>query len=134
MGLTRILPVELTDVEVQQKATNLAEKVEEIATTKALAKNAAANFKDRLDDLAADASRLSREIRSRTEDRAVDCEESPDYRRGMMDIVRCDTGAVVDSRQLTYEERQQELPTVAPRAKGGMRGSTGDAPAPKQAG
>jgi hypothetical protein len=111
--ITRTLPVKLTEAEIQQKANALAEKVDEQAVVKTLAKGAAADYKKRLEDLTADASALSRQIRSRSEDRPVECIESPDYHRGMMDISRIDTGEVVDSRQLSYEERQQELPRVA---------------------
>lgn len=57
--------------------------------------------------------------------RDVPVREEPDYPRNEMKIIRTDTDAVIQTRQLADEERQDGLPGVAPSSS-----SSQEAPAP----
>jgi len=57
----------------------------------------------------ADCRALAQKVTTRRELRDIDYEWSPDD-GGKMILTRTDTGEIIDSRQMTEEERQQALP------------------------
>ena len=66
--------------------------------------------KTRQDSLEAEVLRLHYALESGTESRPVRCEEIVNEAADRVDIVRTDTGDVVDHRPITMKERQHEMP------------------------
>ena len=91
------------------KAERLANIHPEKLALQEEAKSSAARFKGRLEELEAEGAQLSQAIRSRMENRLVECVESPSPSRGVVDLVRKDTGEVIDTRPMTLDERQDTL-------------------------
>lgn len=81
----------------------------ELAVAKVTAKAAKEPITARIGELKA-------QVTTKKEHRLVDCEESKDFKRNMVEVVRIDTGEVVDSRPMTPDERQEELDVDPPPA------------------
>lgn len=107
--VTRVLPVELNDKEIQERGEKLAEIEQQLQGTREDAAADAARFRERKKSLNEQIAKLATQINDGKESRQVECELRPDYRRNLMEIVRTDLDEVVDSRALTAEERQLEL-------------------------
>lgn len=107
---TKSLPVKLTPEELAVRADELAVKVRELEEHETAKKEAARQMKDEQDRIEFAVSRLARIVRERSEDRDVDCEWQRNDARRTMDLVREDTGAVVEYRQMTTQELNLPLP------------------------
>lgn len=106
---TRMLPVCLNEVELLTKAALLSAKVQELATEEDDQKDAKAAMKKRLDDLNRDITDIAKIVREKAEPRPVEVHESKNYARRIVEVVRVDTGEVVDSRPMTEQERNVDL-------------------------
>lgn len=122
---SRQLFVPLGDVEVRLKGEELAK----LQLKKALLK---AELKAEQADVRADVKRiddqiheLSRNVSSKTELRAVECDIRRNEEARLIETIRLDSGEQVDSRPMTPAERQTKLFDVktkaaeAAKAKGG---------------
>jgi hypothetical protein len=69
-----------------------------------------AEFNADLKALRQQRSELITTIKTKKEKRKIECFRDPDFRRNTMFIKRADTGAVIEERALTVEERQETLP------------------------
>lgn len=107
--VVKVLPVELTDKEVQERGEKLAELEQDAQECREEAAANAARYRERKKALAEQIAKVSKCINDGKEDRQVTCDLVPDYRRNLMEIVRQDTNEAVDSRALTADERQMEL-------------------------
>lgn len=105
----REIPVELSTEELEKKSDRLVDaelKLEaQIADKKAVVSEHNQGIKDTRETIAA----LVAQLKARTEVRPVRCFERRDYAQNKVDIVRTDTGAVVESRAMTLDDRQGEL-------------------------
>lgn len=110
----RRLVCALTDAETLARATELAKTHDEIATLKLQKKAAADSFKAKIELKTQREQELIDVLRSREEQRDVRCVERPEFRLGQVDIVRLDTGAVIETRVMEAHERQPDLFTRAP--------------------
>lgn len=72
-------------------------------------KNAAAGFKEKIEGVEMTMARVAREIGERAEYRDVEITKTKDFERNVEEIVRQDTGEVVETRVLHPSERQGEL-------------------------
>jgi hypothetical protein len=106
---TRKLPVFLTDAELIQRGADLSSNMkkmkvmeDERVTENDKRKSDIKLVKEIVDKLVAT-------IAERTEERDVQCDQIPYYASGMVEIVRCDTGEVIDKRPMTDSERQETL-------------------------
>jgi hypothetical protein len=106
---TRMLPVRLNEEELLTKASLLSTKVHELAIEEDDQKDAKAAMKKRLDDLNREITDVARIVREKVEPRPVEVHESKNYARRIVEIVRVDTGEVVDSRPMTEQERNVDL-------------------------
>lgn len=114
----RDLRCELTDSEVAAVAEELALQVGEREKTETAKASAAAAFGATLKAQAQEIGLLGRKVRDKAEQRAIECQRIADYKQGVMETVRLDTGEVISRRALTVEERQgQLLPLEAPPAE-----------------
>lgn len=107
--VTRVLPVKLSDKEIQAAGEKLAELELDLQRAKEEAAGIAAQFRERKKALAENIAKTSRVVDEGQEDRPIVCEMVPDYRRNVMEVVRTDTDEVVEDRALTVDERQMEL-------------------------
>jgi hypothetical protein len=104
------LPCPLTDDEKIARSLMLAEALDRRNQLDLERKDTMAEFKDREAKLDSEIGRLGTIVRGGKELRQVECEDQHNYKNGTADRVRLDTGEVVQTRPLTEEERQQELP------------------------
>jgi hypothetical protein len=106
---TRLLPVRLTVEEMQARGEALANLVQEYDKVEESKKESQKVASDRLKEIREEMSKVKVIILTATEAREVEIFERADYKRGMMDIFRCDDGTQVDSRPLSRAEMQQEI-------------------------
>lgn len=102
----RRLPVKLSPSELQACSDALAGVVQAYDELKDEAKAVAKDLKERLEALGAKRASLASIVERRQEVRAVECREAPNFERNVVEIVRLDTGELVDIRELTAEDRQ----------------------------
>lgn len=106
---TEKLPVRLTEPELRARGDELAEKVRDRRLLDEQRKDTARDYRERLEVMDEQIGELARAVRDRTEDREVNIREEPDFKRGVMQIVRLDTGETVRERVLEEGERQGNL-------------------------
>lgn len=116
MKVTRILPCELSERELQERSDELANEVAKLREVEAEKREVMREFGDRIKahDLVIDS--LSKIVRDRSEEKEVPCLvvwNAP--KRGMKQIIRLDTNEVVDELDMTDNDKQraadeQQLP------------------------
>lgn len=94
---------------VEKSKTRLAEAYESLLAIKAEKAEANSDFNKQLKETRKEMRELVGVIRTGQREVTVECEERPNERRKEVEIVRCDTGQVVDSRPMTAEELQEPL-------------------------
>ena len=104
---TRRLPVHLTDEQKLIMGHDLAATVQEAASEVEAQKTQKEQMKAKLSELAARAARLSSIIASGTE--YLDVEVEVRLGAAEVQVVRLDTGEVVERRPPSDQERQQRL-------------------------
>lgn len=107
--VTKKLPVALTDSELIEKARDLGEVIEDIASETAGQADQKAQMKARLTELHAREQQLASVVRRREETRDVACELLTDDGINAQ-LIRLDTNVLVVARPLSEEERQMTLP------------------------
>ena len=105
----RNLPCKLTDEEVQAKGEELAKAFKEIEAEEEHQKSVRASMKAKLDSMNLAASTLSTQITERLECREVEVEFVLDDESQLVKTVRIDTGEVIDVRQATQDELQDNF-------------------------
>lgn len=103
------LRCKLTKKELDVKHSELTRVLDEQDAAEAAFGQVKADHKRGLKLLGERVECLRRDLRSGTEDRPVDCEEKVDERRGIVEVVRLDTGETIDSRAMSMQERQTGL-------------------------
>jgi len=104
--ILKTLPVVLTNEELVDLGQELAEREEHLRESQQEKKDTAKAIDGQIKSHEAEILRLSRIIRARQENRDVGCEIRKDYKDGLVETVRTDTGEIVASREMTVEERQ----------------------------
>lgn len=110
MSEIRMLPVVLSEEELSVRARELAEKIRELEEHETARKEAARQLKEEEDALQSEVSALARVVRDGAEKREVVCRWARNDERHMMELVRDDTGTVVEYRQMTQSELTRPLP------------------------
>jgi hypothetical protein len=103
------LPVRLTDEEKTKASERLAAAIQEKDDHEGELGKIKREYKDRDEKLQAEFRYLGRLIRTGVEERAVQCEERPNWLNSTMEIFRIDTGELVNFRPLSREERQRDI-------------------------
>lgn len=104
--------VSLTDKELLEHGTKLAELHQELATIENELDTIKSQFKSKI---AAVETNIGREVclvRDRFEYRNVTCERVIDYAAELVTETRLDTGEIINKRDLTEGERQMEIDRV----------------------
>lgn len=108
--LIRHLPVALTPEEFDVKAAEMAQAEIELGDLTVAKSTAASDFKAKIDTVKGRLAVLAGVVDKRSEVREVECEESMNLDRKIVEIVRIDTGEIVDTRGITGADIQQALP------------------------
>ncbi|MEE9367191.1 MAG: hypothetical protein V3W44_10920 [Dehalococcoidales bacterium] len=110
------LPVRLTDEELRHRGDELATKLDDLDAIEARVTAAKEAAKPPRQQTEQRIQVLRGQIRSKSEDRLVDCEEIKRFKERCAETVRQDTGEIVATRPLTAREMQTELSVL----KGGQ--------------
>jgi hypothetical protein len=116
----RHLPCKLSREEYEQRTQRLCERLnkrQDIAAQK-IAQNAI--WYRELKETNAEIETLTKTVATGEEIREVECIEEKDLDRRVLVVRRLDTGAVVDSRPLTVEECQADLPFTRAQGERGV--------------
>jgi hypothetical protein len=112
--ITKFLRYEFTPEELQAKGKELAEQHDKRARLEEEFEAVKAQFKERTATIERDSGKLSRQITSGFEMRDIECACQWNIPvNGRVRIARKDTGEVVEERDMTSIERQEELPLNA---------------------
>lgn len=111
--MTELLPVDLTEAEWAQRAEEMAKVYGQIEETDEKIATAKAAHKERRKVLDEQFTELARQVRTRKEERMVECEERANWDDGRMETWRLDTGEMLRARDMTPQERQRTLDVVA---------------------
>ncbi len=118
--LIRQLPVALTSDELKSYGTELAATIGRIGVIEVERKASAVAFKARLEELDLQVHDLAADISAKHTLRQVECSEHQDARRAVVELVREDTGEIVEVRAMTAAElseaRQVRLFDAGPMA------------------
>ena len=112
--VVRHLPVELRDADRSELVRRLNDNDEERKATKAELNEQVRTLKAKLGKLEQDRERVIASIQTGRETQLVTCEERHDFSSRTVTTVRKDTGAVVESREMTQDELQLVLPEASP--------------------
>ncbi len=122
----RTLSCPLNDEELKEKGATMAAKRALLNKTIDAKKSTASAYKSEIDGINADLDSLASAIREKQEMRSIECVWRRDDGRGLMTLLRTDTGTVLSTRAMTDLERQLELvkndgdavsPVASPEAK-----------------
>lgn len=109
----RTLKCDLTETEVQQRADKLANTIREHTRVEQEKKDTAAQFKLKIEALDGEISELAREVSEKAAYRPVECKLERNNLHLTMELVRCDTGEVIETRPMKPEEKQASLFSIA---------------------
>jgi hypothetical protein len=104
--ITETMPIALTEAEKARFGELTGKAVEDLSEMKYAAKDAAAESKKKIKKQEEEIYRLSRIVSTGIEWRDIECEVLKDYARGIVRVVRCDTGEVYKERRMTKDEQQ----------------------------
>lgn len=107
---TRIVPVIFTEQELVALREDLANKTIELRQKEDHKKSVVSQLKAETDLLTAQTKLAADKIQAKCELRSVKCHVLFDWDAGTKQVVRIDTGEVVEKSNITDEERQQNLP------------------------
>lgn len=109
-SVTRTLPVRVTHEERHQLGIDLAGCINDIHDEEDRQVSIKAQMKATMAELEGRKSQLASVVSSGVRYMDILCEHDADFIAGRLSIVRTDTGEVLETRNLTDEERQRELP------------------------
>jgi hypothetical protein len=107
--IERELPVPMTDECVAVRAQELAANLNEQTAIETELAAYGADKRKRLRELRKVSKRLATAVTDHTELAMVDCEERRLFSQNTIEIVRLDTGKVVETRAMKGDERQAEI-------------------------
>lgn len=108
--LTRKLPVKLTNDEVRMKGKRMAVLQGEIQQLGEEKKEIVSDFTSKINGRTTEILKLTREINEGAEYRQVEIVERKDWIEREVQVIRQDTGEVVDARPMTPAELQRPIP------------------------
>ena len=103
------LPVTLTEVELLQKARELAKFQQDKVSFEEQGKSAAATYKDKVAGTQLHINMLSRDITNGYEHREVDCYWELNYASRKKALIRTDTLETVRTEDISASELQKEM-------------------------
>jgi len=122
----RNVPVTLTQDEFEQRAAELAAVNQELEALDRNRKAAASGFKGQIEKAQGRLSKLVLIVAKRAEYRDVNCSQRINPDAKIVEIVRSDTGEIVDTRALTSQDLQDSLIFLNEQADRPEPGEPGD--------
>lgn len=122
----RNLTVKLSEEELKQRASQQAGVYQQYWKVDEEKKVVNKDYANKLGTLKKELDRLSLAVQNHEEVRAVECEWHPNFATNEMELMRCDTGELVQKRDMTEKERQENLLDLP-----GVKTSSDDPFAPK---
>ncbi|HWU85761.1 MAG TPA: hypothetical protein VN253_00695 [Kofleriaceae bacterium] len=107
-NIQRELPVKLDDEQLLLVAMNKAMLEDELDQLEQDFGDAKEDWKKRIEDKEAEIALRRKELKDKARRSLVDCYER--WRGNVIEVVRSDTGEVVDSRAATLKDTQQTIP------------------------
>ncbi len=108
-SVSRDLRCVLTSVEFEQRAHQLATMEKQSGDMKIDHKKRRAEILAEKNEIEGSIRRKARDVRTKTEERAVECEWRADFKKNVVELIRTDSGDTIDTRKLTDEDRQRQL-------------------------
>lgn len=99
-----------TNEDMLALAQDMARALDEQHTAEDELKSVGTQIKSKIALASAAANSASSKIRAGSEHRNVECEITKNFTAGLVTTRRLDTGEITDTRLMTTEERQAELP------------------------
>ncbi len=99
------LPCPLGDVELATKRDELVGELDTLDSIEIDKKEAVDEFKAQMQSIAERAIQLRRQIRTRSEDRPVECVKHADLEHFTLTVVRTDTADVIQEHTMSESER-----------------------------
>jgi len=109
MSVFKLLECPLNPEEVLANSHKLAEASLDKIRVEAEKKEANAEFGSQLKDLSKEIERLSKAMQDGFEEREVECDYRKNPEAGVMETIRLDTMAVIDSRPLEGNELNETM-------------------------
>lgn len=109
MAISRKLPCLLTEEDILDRGKQLASAEGAYVQIDLERKAAVADFKTQLSAVEGRINELATAIRDRVETRDVDCAISKNFHSMRNELIRSDTGEVVESYEMSEAERQGSL-------------------------
>jgi hypothetical protein len=107
--ITRELPVQLTESQIKVRSTELAHLGVEIDAKADAHRVASKGRAKELRDLRKRQSELSKAINDGKELAEIQCEERSIFAQNKIEVIRCDTKEVVETRAMTAADRQMDM-------------------------
>lgn len=126
---TRDLPVKLTDAEQLLKGKELSKSMGDLLALESEAADVVGEFKKRIKDLRAEIEAKRLVVETGQENSPIACQEVPHFESSSVEIIREDTGEVIQVRPMNEAERQRALFKDQKAAE-----ATGPAPVPIEGG
>jgi hypothetical protein len=101
--------VELTEEEVRDAADRMADLFDQLKRIEEEAKSIANGYKAKTKELDAQFAQAQLLVRNKYEQRLVECVRTWNYKTCRVVTVRTDTGAIVEDRAMSADERQEKL-------------------------
>lgn len=117
----KAVPVDLKPGDVEKKQRRIVKALGEIKKTKGEAKLATAEHRKTINELSSEVEALREQLDAGTEMKDVSCVTVKDFRNNVVKTLRVDTRAVVETREMTADERQETFPEL-PRGAAKKRG------------
>ena len=117
----KAVPVDLAEADIKKKEKRIVKALTAVKETRADMKLATSEHRSAIRDLEKEIDTLREQIEEGAETKEVLCVNVMDYRNNVVKTLRKDTRQIVETREMTAEERQQtfpELPTGAAKKKG----------------
>jgi len=105
----RELRCDLDDAAVEKKVGRLRHLIDHAKEVEGERDASKERYKSRLGEIETERDKLLRAVADRAEYRDVECEEREDEKRMKIDLVRTDTGVVIDEWPMSAQERQKDL-------------------------
>lgn len=107
---TKLLPCKLTDEELLKYGGELGAVIQDVTAEEDQQTSLKQDMKARLTSLEAERTALATKITRQEELRNVEVQPAIDFKKGVYQEVRIDTGELIFERPVTDEERQEYLP------------------------
>lgn len=113
--IVKSLECSLTSPELKEFGLKAAENGVELTKVATAKKESNDGFKAKIDELTAEQRHLFACIISKKETRDIDCDITYRWEDGQKDIVRRDTGEIVETNQISESEQQEQIDLTDPK-------------------